>query len=107
VTSWAEIVAQEERNAPHNSITMEVPERRTVQHTEIEGEVRNDNAANMELEKDNGQEMEERTMDREQEGPATKKVHRDQQERTDSTQPKQKRDRTEQIEERTSSNDGS
>jgi hypothetical protein len=34
-------------------------------------------------------------------------VHREQQEQTDSTQPKQKRDRTEQIEERTSSNDGS
>jgi len=86
---------------------MDVPEKRTLQHTETEGEVRNDNAAHMELDNDNRQDGEERPMDREQEGPATKKVHREQQGRTDSTQPKQKREVTKQIEELTTSNDGS
>jgi hypothetical protein len=107
VTSWAEIVSREERDAPQTSVTMDVPEQRTVQHYEIEGVVGYDNTANRELEDDKGQEEEEQTMDREQGGPAKKKVHIEQQGHTESIPPKHKRGNTERMEGQTSNNNGS
>jgi len=77
---------------------MDVPEQRTVQHYEIEGAVGYDNTANREPEDDKGQEEEERTMDTEKGGPAKKKVHIEQQGRTDSIPPKHERENTKRME---------
>jgi hypothetical protein len=106
VTSWAEIVAQEERDASYNSVTVDVPEQRPIQHVAVEEEVGKDNEAHMALENDNRQEGEGRPRDREQRGPAKKKMHGEQQGRTDSTQPKQEEKNTQRIEGRSSNNNG-
>ena len=104
-TSWAEIVAQEERNVPHISITMDVTEQWTVQHTEIEGRKRQRSDYGI-------REWQWTERGGAANGQRTRRIShekgaREQQGRTDSTQSKQKREITERIEERPSSNDGS